>query len=369
MATCDVCSPTNTTFASIYTTTPSTDDKSPQLIIADMSENLAFRIFDIICSNFVVGMVSLMGVMTNITTISVLSRQVNESINIAFLAMSVSDLCVVILALWYVVICIINETNPPDFPFEPLSFLVMASIIPKMCFVYCTCWLTALIAVIRCLCVVMPFKVGVLFTPRNTSVLTTGVFAVFSFCYFTAYFRNEFIIVFFPEINATRYIMVETTKGKVIDDMVYYMGFVALPLVNLFIIVFCTLALIIKVKASSNWRLKAQSGKSSSSLKEKSAAPDSGKESNTKEGRLTKMIITIMAVFIVCNMPNNLVVIARVFEPEFTERGRYQFTFIIIHNFIFLLETVNSSVSLFIFYSMSTKFKSGLQKRLMFLKK
>ncbi|KAI8770441.1 FMRFamide receptor [Biomphalaria glabrata] len=322
-------------------TTP--EDGSLQLIIADLSTEVAFRIFDIVCSNFLVGVISLLGLLSNVTTIVVLSHQVNESINIVFLGMAVSDMCVVTLALWYAITSIINEANPPNFPFEPLSFLVMTAVIPRLFFINSTCWLTALVAIIRCLCVVLPFKVGILFTPKRTAVLTSGVFFIIVFSYSTSYFRNEFVLVFFPEVNASIYIMVELSKGVVIDDMVYYLGFVALPMVCMFIVVFCTLVLVIKVKASVNWRNNAQAGKSFS--KEKKSVPVTGRESATKEGKLTKMVVTITSVFIFCNMPNNLVVMARMVEPEFTERGKYQHTFIIIHDVIFLLETINSSVT------------------------
>ncbi|KAK0066553.1 FMRFamide receptor [Biomphalaria pfeifferi] len=345
-------------------TTP--EDGSLQLIIADLSTEVAFRIFDIVCSNFLVGAISLLGLLSNVTTIVVLSHQVNESINIVFLGMAVSDMCVVTLALWYAITSIINEANPPNFPFEPLSFLVMTAVIPRLFFINSTCWLTALVAIIRCLCVVLPFKVGILFTPKRTAVLTSGVFFIIVFSYSTSYFRNEFVLVFFPEVNASIYIMVELSKGEVIDDMVYYLGFVALPMVCMFIVVFCTLVLVIKVKASVNWRNNAQAGKSFSM--EKKSVPVTGRESATKEGKLTKMVVTITSVFIFCNMPNNLVVMARMVEPEFTERGKYQHTFIVIHDVIFLLETINSSVSFLIFYNMSSKFKTEFNKSWRFFK-
>ncbi|KAI8770445.1 FMRFamide receptor, partial [Biomphalaria glabrata] len=319
----------------------SSEGSSLQLIIVDLGTAVVFRVFNILLSTFVIGVISLLGLMSNTVTIVVLSHQVNESINIVFLGMAISDLCVDILSVWYTVACSINESNPPNFPFEPLSFLVMTAIIPKMFFVYSTCWLTALVAIIRCLCVVLPFKVGVLFTPRRTAILTFGLFFIFVFCYSTAYFRNEFVLVFFPEVNASLYIMVELSKGVLIDDMVYYLGFVALPMVNMFIVICCTLILVIKVKASVNWRNKAQSGKSFS--KEKKSVPVTGRESATKEGKLTKMVVTITSVFIACNMPNNLVIMARMFEPEFSERGKYQFVFIMIHGIMYILETVNSS--------------------------
>uniref|UniRef100_A0A2C9LWD0 G-protein coupled receptors family 1 profile domain-containing protein n=1 Tax=Biomphalaria glabrata TaxID=6526 RepID=A0A2C9LWD0_BIOGL len=343
----------------------SNEEHSFQLIIVDLGTAVVFRVFNILLTTLVIGVIGLLGLMSNVVTIVVLSRQVNESINIVFLGMAISDFCVNILSVWFTVTCSINESNPPNFPFEPLSFLVMTAVIPKFFFINSTCWLTALVAIMRCLCVVLPFKVGVLFTPRRTAVLTIVVFAFFVFLYSTAYFRNEFVLVFFPEINASLYIMVEYSKGAVIDDTVYYLGFVAMPMVNMFIVICCTLILVIKVKASVNWRNIAQSGKSFSI--EKKSVPVTGRESVTKEGKLTKMVVTITSVFIACNMPNNLVIMARSFEPEFSERGKYQFIFIMIHDVMYILETVNSSVSVLIFYNMSSKFKSEFNRIFHFL--
>ncbi|XP_055869030.1 uncharacterized protein LOC129923171 [Biomphalaria glabrata] len=293
----------NTTVLNLYTYNTS-KGVTMLLIILDVGAVVVFRVFNILLSTFVIGVISLMGLMSNIATIVVLSHQVNKSINIVFLGLAISGLCVNILSVWYSVTCGIKETTPPNFPFEPLSFIVMTAIIPKTFFVNSSCWLTALMAIIRCLCVVLPFKVGVLFTPRRTAFLTFGLFFFVIFCYSTAYFRNEFVLVSFPEVNASLYIAVELSKGEVIDNTVYYLGFVAVPLINMLIIIFCTLVMVIRVRASVNWRNNAQHGKSFS--KEKQLVFVSGRESSTKERRLTKMVVTLTTVFIVCNMPNNL---------------------------------------------------------------
>ncbi|XP_055869032.1 neuromedin-U receptor 2-like [Biomphalaria glabrata] len=337
---------------------PMREGVSLHLIVVDLGTAVAFQVFNILFSTFVIGVISLLGLMFNIATIVVLSRQVNKSINIVFLGMVISGLCVDLLSVWYTVTYSIYEANPPNFPFEPLSFIGMTAIIPKMFFVYSTCWLTALVAIIQCLCVVLPFKVGILFTPRRTAILTFGLFIFFVFCYSAAFFRYEFVMVFFPEVNTSLYIMVELSKGAIIDDMMYYLGFVAMPMANMVIVICCTLILVIKVKASVNWRNNAQSGKSFSKANRSASRIDS----STKEGRLTKMIIAITTVFIVCNMPNNIIIMARMFKPEFSERGKYQFVFTLIHGMMYILETFNSSLNVLIFYKMSSKFKSEFNK-------
>ncbi|KAH9513657.1 hypothetical protein Btru_041719 [Bulinus truncatus] len=342
---------------------------SVQLVITDMSKDLVYRAFQIILGTVLCGAMSMLGIVTNIITIMVLAKQANDNVNVVFLGLAISDLCCVITALWYSAACVIDKVNPPNFPYEPMSFLVMTAITPRILFVSSTCWLTALLAVVRCLSVTLPFKVNVMFVPNRMAAIAATIFLLVVSTYASAiYDRNGWLTIFIGSQNITKIVMVQKSHGVVFDELIYSYIYIFLPLLNLFIIVMCTVILVIKVKTSSRWRRNVQFPKSD--IKEdksklftngkKDGHLKQGQEKVTKESRLTKMVITINSIFIVCNIPNNIVVVVRLFEPEFTERGAYRFIFIIIHAVMYLLETANSSVSLFVFYSMSSKFRSGL---------
>lgn len=71
------------------------------------------------------------------------------------------------------------------------------------------------------------------------------------------------------------------------------------------------------------------------------------------------MVIVITTILLVCYTPSWVVAMVTFFEPEFSVRGRYYNVYYSysVWTFAQLLENINSSVNIFFYFKMSTKYR------------
>ncbi|CAL1546828.1 unnamed protein product, partial [Lymnaea stagnalis] len=293
------------------------------------------------------GLVSLFGIVANVFVIAVLRRQgFQESVNISLLGLAIADLCCVTLALWSSICNIFLIGQPRDFSFEPYSLLTMTGNLPRVIFSRVTCWITALIALERCICVTLPFRVKVVFTLKTTLAATVAVFLAVLLGYLSIFESRHWATRLDRTSNTTKYYMVFSTTDW--TSHLTSLLFLALPITNILTLMICTLILTVSLSASSNWR---ESARSSKIKREKRAI------NPTKEMRVSKMVLILTLIFIACNLPSNMLIATRTIVPEFQEIGKLQKLFRVTHTFAFLLETTSSSINVFVYYRMGSKFK------------
>ncbi|GFS18402.1 chemosensory receptor A [Elysia marginata] len=87
------------------------------------------------------------------------------------------------------------------------------------------------------------------------------------------------------------------------------------------------------------------------------AGPSSTSRSMSKEERVAKTVVIIAAVFIVCFFPGCVAFMLYIALPGFTLYGVYGQLFVLMFNFTYLTEPINSGINLFIYYSMGTNFR------------
>ncbi|CAL1527154.1 unnamed protein product, partial [Lymnaea stagnalis] len=271
-----------------------------------------------------------------------------DHVNITLQALALSDLCCSLTMFWSAIAETVYVIRPPPFFFEPFSLLVMTGSFPRLIFTRVTSWLTALIALERCVCVALPFKVRVIFSPRNSSLITFSVFSVVFTSHMFIYYSRSFQMVYNPRFNMSQVVMA-TVQERVKDS--FYISttlFICLPLVNYFFILSCTLMMLWRLKISTTWRTSAQAGSDDVIAR---------KVNVSKEKRLTKMIATTTSVFIACSTPINVALAVTLFVPGFQSTGDNSLAYTTMHMFGNLMETINSSVGLFVYYHQSSKFK------------
>ncbi|CAL1527153.1 unnamed protein product, partial [Lymnaea stagnalis] len=270
-----------------------------------------------------------------------------ESTNITLLALAISDFCCCLTMFWMSLVQTAYILDPPPFLFDLLSLLAMTGSFPRIIITRVTSWLTALIALERCVCVALPFKVKAIFSPKHSAVMTAGVFSIMFSANMLLYYSNEFAMTYNPRFNLSQFTM--KTIPERVDVAFYINAFVLLllPLVNYAFIMSCTLVMVIQLKIATKWRNGACAG-----------SPNGDHRIHlTKETRLTKLIATTTSVHVVCHAPSNAALIISCFVPEFSFNGRYSLAYLTLCILGFLLETVNSSIPLFVYYGQSSKFK------------
>lgn len=302
--------------------------------------------------------------------------------------LSVLDRVSVIITFWSSICYSLELLNPPHLTFDPFGLYVMTAALPRVIVSRLTCWMTAVISVQRCLSVVLPFRSREIITARSTVATVATVTGVVAFSYLWMVTVREIQVKVDLSTNVTKLFYVYATKGK-IDEIVNVILFLFLPFANFILILMCTLIMIMSLKRAIKWRYKAMSGsvvttrakykltKTERKTKRNSKAgakcqgadnikgqghsvEDVKMTKETKETKTSKLIVVIMTIFVVCNLPSNLVVAARNIVPGFNDFGRLKNLFLTSYSLGLLLEAVNSSVNIFAYYSMSSRFKSTL---------
>lgn len=213
--------------------------------------------------------------------------------------------------------------------------------------------LGAYVAVERCLCVTIPLKVKALMTRKRTFIaclsLSAAVFASSS----VQFLVYEYKWVFSVEYNTTiaifenseivkRYLGSSLMMAKRSINILY-------PSLCLAVMAVCTLLISYQLNKRSNHRqefltagLKLRAGPAKLSAKER---------------QVVKMLLVVVSIYITNLAPRVGLYLAMAIEPEFNPRKVYNNFFWTMVYLISVIDFINASVHLFIFYNMSSKFR------------
>ena len=222
--------------------------------------------------------------------------------------------------------------------------------------------LSAIIATERCLCVLSPLRFQTLLQTRTMAVIITAVYLVVVGVYFIVATRYRIGCVFDPSSNTVHYIPVAGEFYQKHQRLIkYFDSFVSgagIPVVMVFVVTTTTITTAMKILQAAAWRAgsSSASGSSSSSI-------------SPQELALTKMLIGVSVLFIVCISPFAFFRLAWLFMPEI-EVGRRKHNFYLIG--LWTIETfsfVNSSFNIFVYYTMGSRYRDtfwslcGIKKR------
>ncbi|CAL1546903.1 unnamed protein product, partial [Lymnaea stagnalis] len=289
--------------------------------------------------------INLFGTATNVINMVVFLRQgLADTVNVSLFGLAVSDLCC-LLTLQWMNLCFNPLFRYSQIGFESFETQYITAGWPHVCFARITGLITAYITLERCLCVVIPLKVKTTLTPRRTVVIIVAIFFVLICSTIPPYTVDFFAMKFYPTRNRSL-IGLEFRLNR--DDVervtfafnnVYgYIGFV--------IVIGCTVVLVTKLNSKTKWRQEtAHAGKSANA--------------STRDRKVVKMVVMISALFIVCFLPITVVFFGTMVVPEFGLVGRHENLYHVVCSFGYGLETINSSVTIFIYLKMSSKYKSA----------
>lgn len=74
------------------------------------------------------------------------------------------------------------------------------------------------------------------------------------------------------------------------------------------------------------------------------------------------MVVIISVMFIVCFSPMCINLLAVAFEPEFSFGGKYLKITLIFGGVGLILESINSSMNIFVYYNMSSRYRDSYQR-------
>lgn len=160
------------------------------------------------------------------------------------------------------------------------------------------------------------------------------------------YVVNKLDWKYFPLRNKTLIGLVPMGDHDFVESISYIINNVVLNFLAFAIIIICTLILSIQLYNKSKWRIKSTNDTSLSN-QNKSVA---------------KVVIMISIIFIACFIPVSVLFIFMSLDPEYSVNGKYSYIVLMAGGFGLILESLNSSVNICVYYYMSTKYRSTFKE-------
>ncbi|XP_005111766.1 probable G-protein coupled receptor B0563.6 [Aplysia californica] len=322
--------------SSIETSGPSPDGK----IIDDQTTNVLLllnivSIYAIVCS---------FGVCTNVINLVVFVKQgLRDTVNMTLFGLAIADmgslLALLLMSLCYNPVFLYSDIVP--FKANEVSYLLSG--MPRVCFTRIISWCTAFISFERCICVLFPLKVRTLITPTRTKWVLITIYVTMAASLIPVYYTTRMDWKFYPGRNKTLLGLVFIKNREMIDRLTFGLGsFIAVC--SFLCVSVCTLVLIVGLKKKSKWRQQStMAGKSEGA--------------SERDKRIGKMVAIISSIFIITFLPINAIQIGMSLEPEFGKGKRYTNIFHVSWSFAYIFEAISSTVNIFIYLKMSSKYK------------
>jgi hypothetical protein len=192
----------------------------------------------------------------------------------------------------------------------------------------------------------MPLKVKTIITPFRTKVINVSIICSTIILFSPFYYGNRLEWSYNPIRNKTILGIVFTDDRETVDSISSFIHSVFMSSVFLLTVIVCTIILVVKLNKKTKWR--------TSSVAQASSTQDTAA---MKDKKVVKMITLISTIFIICYTPPTIIFIFWVFVPEYNIDAELQNTFFVTWSIAFVLESFNSSVNIFVYYNMSSKFK------------
>lgn len=163
------------------------------------------------------------------------------------------------------------------------------------------------------------------------------------------YCVNRFAWKFYPNRNKTIIGLVYTEDRESVEKVSFAINNVFIPFSSFVTVLICTIVLVVKLQRKTKWRQKV-------------TTTDNFDTAAKRDQKVAKMVVTISTLFISCFIPVCIIFLAMTLTPEFSIDGKYKNIFIVVFGLSFILESTNSAVNIFIYYRMSSKYRTVFRK-------
>lgn len=303
------------------------------------------EIADVIVAIFqvaVTGFIAIGGIVTNVINIIVfLKMGLSDAVNISLFGLAIGDMCSLIFALWES-ISFTPLVQDSDAPVVFTEIEYTTDCWPHVCFVRVTSYITAFITLERCLCITYPLKVKSIITPTLARVVVVLIFALVFASSAPDYYVNRLVWKFYPEKNRTMLGIMYIKDREKLERISQVLNNVVLQCIAFISVVVCTVVLIVQLNRKAKWRQQTAKGE---------------KATLGKDKKVIKMISFIAVIFLVSNFPSCMVFIAMTCTPQLHPSGVNYNMFYVIWAVVYVMEALNSTVNIFIYVKMSSKYK------------
>lgn len=302
------------------------------------------QIFKIVNCVILSSIIGIFGICANVINIVIFyKRGLNNTVNISLFGIAISDLASLITAEW-LNICLNPLVENSDIPMVTAEIQYLTAGWPHVCFTRITCCITVYVTAERCLCISVPLKVKRIFTPWRTKIAICSIYLLMFLCLVPEYATAYFDWAYYQPRNRTLLRLLFTHNRESVLGLVFVLNS-TLGLLSFLAVTLCTAILVWKLKVMARWRQN-----STFNL-------DQFCSFSLRDRKTVNMIVLIATILIICYTPGTVFLMITFFVPEFSVVGRYSNVFLAAWTFGLLLEVINSSVNIFLYYKMSTRYR------------
>ncbi|CAL1539033.1 unnamed protein product [Lymnaea stagnalis] len=277
-------------------------------------------------------------------------------------ALSLTDFIVTTLQIAVSCCYILNYVYPEsDVDMVMLGVFALGSI--RYAGFYISMWITTVISVERCFCVVFPFKVKRLFTRSRCVFAIVVIYCVYFSLILPVYIFEKiaWIDIYSIQNNVTvkkkLLTAIYSEESLNLEIIIDTIGAVALSVTSQAILIVCTIWMTCALKASSNIR----QNKESLYDPNKSAFKIKTSELSTRERKLIKVVIGLAFVLTFCNIPRYGVLAAYLSIPGLTGE-EYKHLGAFMWDISDFFGTLNCSSNFFVYWFVNSHFRNSLKQ-------
>lgn len=158
------------------------------------------------------------------------------------------------------------------------------------------------------------------------------------------YMVNKLDAKFSPSRNKTIIGLVYAVDKEKVEKIALSINNFFIPFSAFIVVVVCTAVLVMKLRSAAKWR-------------EKSASQGQVDRVSQRNQKVAKMVVVISTLFIVCSFPMSMSILAASIFPEINFGGKHLFMGLMLAGFSLIMESINSSSNIIIYYHMSMKYR------------
>ncbi|CAG5127801.1 unnamed protein product [Candidula unifasciata] len=304
--------------------------------------------------------ITIFGIFTNIINVIIFVKQgFSDTINVSLLALSISDLSSLLLIMW-TNLCFSPAIRDSNIPMVTTEVHLITGTWPHIVFTRITGWITAFISLERCVCVIQPLKVKTMFTRKRHVIAMVAIFTLTMGLSSFGYIPGGLGWKFYPDRNKTligiAYHLGEDGR-KYTDAVSYAISGIFMPISCFLSVVILTTILVVKLNQKMAWR----QSNSSAVIQSKQKSTSDGVV-NSKERKIAKMVVLMSVIFIASFLPAVIVFFTGIIVPTFNYDKLDRNLVFVMMSLTNTAEVINSSVNIFIYIRMSSKYRETFLK-------
>ncbi|KAK7486142.1 hypothetical protein BaRGS_00022608 [Batillaria attramentaria] len=272
-----------------------------------------------------------------------------ERINLCLFCLSFSDFTVIFAHFIWGLDWAVRDITGDYTKYPVYRVFINNYIIALAGFIYVSSFMSTVIACERWACVVSPIKAKTIISTKTMGVIIFCAHVIILGAHFIIAAKWRIVCLFDPEtgltldaISSSQFFRENYDLVNAFDGIVFG---VLIPGLCLTGVTVATAGTVLKLKQLAAWREQSSSAATLTS----------------RDVALTRMLIGISVLFIVCTTPGFVFHTAIMFVPGLSVGGKYSNTFSLLINIQQLCTYINSSVNFFVYLATGTKYRETVR--------